>query len=125
MAVAAVEPHERGADLTLVVAGHPLPVVVSGAGEVSSWGRTGLPLGAFKPLDLAEERLSLARGETLVMFTDGCVGEGADSAEVVRPALTGCARAPLPVVTKAVLELASQLSAERPDDAAVVAARPV
>lgn len=125
MAVAAVELKDRGAELTIVVAGHPLPVMVRSSGDVSSAGRTGLPLGAFDPLELVEEQVALGVGDTLVMFTDGCVGEGADSAKVLAPTLSSVAEAPLPELTRAVQEFAAKLHAERPDDSAVLAVRPV
>lgn len=123
MAVAEIQLCGPGARVTVAVAGHPPPLVVGAGGSVCSHGTTGLPLGAFAPLSLVEDHLSLEVGDTLVMFTDGCVGEGADATALLGPGLTGLSRAPLSQVTGAVMSLNIEVQKQHPDDRAVLAAR--
>jgi len=51
-------------------AGH-LPVLAAMGGTVRELGRTGLPLGLFCATAYTSERLQLARGDTLLFYTDG------------------------------------------------------
>jgi len=57
----------------LVNAGHMLPLLRTGAGEVREigMGEAGLPLGVADNTDYQETRLSLAPGGTLLLYTDG------------------------------------------------------
>lgn len=60
-----------GAWLTLVVAGHPLPIVVRRAGWIDVRGQSGSLLGLFAKVDLAEDRVGLGPGDAIVLCTDG------------------------------------------------------
>ena len=51
-------------------AGH-LPVLAATSDTVRELGRTGLPLGVFCSTPYAVERLDLARGDTLLFYSDG------------------------------------------------------
>lgn len=99
---AAVEPAGGQVRLRVAAAGHPLPLVVRCAGELAAVGRTGMPLGLFDDLVLPEDETVLGPGDALVLFTDGCVGEGGDAVKVLGPRLTETAGAPVRVVAKAV-----------------------
>jgi serine phosphatase RsbU (regulator of sigma subunit) len=57
-------------DVVFASAGHPAPIHLSGSGCSSPEPRYGPPLGAFEPNYLTR-RLTLARGDTLVLYTDG------------------------------------------------------
>jgi phosphoserine phosphatase RsbU/P len=60
---------ERGR-VTWSNAGH-LPVLATVAGTVRELGRTGLPLGLFCQTEYTAQSVQLARGDTLLFFTDG------------------------------------------------------
>jgi len=51
-------------------AGHCPPLLVR-AGEITSLAATGLPVGMFCTADYSVSRLTLASGDTLVLYTDG------------------------------------------------------
>jgi sigma-B regulation protein RsbU (phosphoserine phosphatase) len=53
-----------------VNAGH-LPILHLGQTYVRSEGATGVPLGMFSDIHFSINRLSLAPGDALVMYTDG------------------------------------------------------
>jgi len=62
----------RGAELTLAVGGHPLPLLRRGDRPAERVGITGLLLGAVPDYTGAEEvSVVLAPGDTLLLYTDG------------------------------------------------------
>lgn len=63
----------RGGEVVLAAAAHPKPILRRADGRVEEVPlRTGLPLGYGEArAGLADHRLRLAQGETLVLFTDG------------------------------------------------------
>ena len=60
-----------GAWITLAAAGHPLPFVVRRAGWIDLRGQAGSLLGLFGDIDLAEDRVGLGPGDSIVLCTDG------------------------------------------------------
>jgi sigma-B regulation protein RsbU (phosphoserine phosphatase) len=52
-------------------AGHPLPLHVTRGGAVQAVGRGGTVLGVMDELELPETVIDLARGDALVVYTDG------------------------------------------------------
>ena len=64
-------PREHGVSACLTAGGHPLPFVLRAGGEVESVGTPGSLLGIVDPPELAEQRVELAPGDALVLFTDG------------------------------------------------------
>jgi serine phosphatase RsbU (regulator of sigma subunit)/PAS domain-containing protein len=61
----------RGAELTLAVGGHPLPLLKRASG-VERVGKTGILLGAVHDYEPAQDvTVSLAPGDTLLLYTDG------------------------------------------------------
>lgn len=58
-------------DVELAVAGHPLPLLMTPAGEVRAVGRTGTVVGLFADPELHDVRERLTPGDALVLFTDG------------------------------------------------------
>jgi hypothetical protein len=66
--------------LLFVCAGHPYPFLRRGDGTVTELGTGALPLGIRLQLDLEVNEAVIARGDTLLLYTDGVVetldGEG-------------------------------------------------
>lgn len=68
-----LEPLKDGVRFRFSVAGHPLPVVIRASGEVGLVGTPGMLLGAVQGEEFFAytSEVTLLRGDTLVMFTDG------------------------------------------------------
>jgi serine phosphatase RsbU (regulator of sigma subunit)/PAS domain-containing protein len=66
-------PDAEGAKLTICLAGHPAPFHLRADGTVQRIGRHGTALGLFPDPRLIDSKLRLARGEAVVLFTDGLV----------------------------------------------------
>lgn len=120
----------NGLRLTIAVAGHPPPMKVSAAGEVTKVGGRGALLGVWDTVeDLEEEVVDLAPGERLVLYTDGVVEAGAPDAELGEDGLAGLLAATagqtaadtVAAIERAVL---SHTSAPPRDDIAVLVVRP-
>jgi serine phosphatase RsbU (regulator of sigma subunit) len=111
------------APLSLIVAGHPLPLLVRG-GEITAVGETGPLLGAPGKPDWNAAAVELARGDQLVLYTDGvteaCGASGRFGEERLRETI---ASEPDPGSVVASLEsaLASFADGAPEDDAAVLA----
>jgi PAS domain S-box-containing protein len=63
--------HDEGVSACLTAGGHPLPLVLRADGAVETAGRPGSLLGIVDPPELGEQRVELAPGDALVLFTDG------------------------------------------------------
>ncbi|MDP9073061.1 MAG: SpoIIE family protein phosphatase [Actinomycetota bacterium] len=61
----------RGFEATVAAAGHPLPLLRSPDGTVTSAGQCGDLLGLHQTVELAEAHVVLEPGAVLVCFTDG------------------------------------------------------
>src|SRR5262249_12363866 len=59
-----------GGDVELANAGHPLPILLRESGAVTI-PPTSVPIGLFANAPFATERLTLAVGDDLVVYTDG------------------------------------------------------
>jgi serine phosphatase RsbU (regulator of sigma subunit) len=57
--------------MTICLAGHPRPLLLSGRAGVQEVGMPGTMLGAFEDLQLVETPLALAPGDVLLLYTDG------------------------------------------------------
>ena len=68
--------------LTLSVAGHPPPLLLTGDGSVTEVGGRGGLLGVWEEPSLSEEAVELRPGERLVLYTDGVVEVGAPADEL-------------------------------------------
>lgn len=66
-----VLPSDDGADLVVCSAGHPLPFLCKRDGTVATVGAPGTLLGVIDDITLSDVTVHLARGETLVAYTDG------------------------------------------------------
>jgi serine phosphatase RsbU (regulator of sigma subunit)/PAS domain-containing protein len=64
-------PIAEGFDLTIASGGHPLPFIIRADGSVEQPGRPGTLLGIFPDIQVHEHRVSLRRGDQIVLWTDG------------------------------------------------------
>jgi PAS domain S-box-containing protein len=64
------------ARLTVVLAGHPPPLVIGADGAARQIGRCGSLLGVFDPISVTEDHAELDVGETLLLYTDGVPDAG-------------------------------------------------
>jgi sigma-B regulation protein RsbU (phosphoserine phosphatase) len=91
-----LEPGPAGVRVRLSVAGHPLPMLRTADGACTEVGTPGRALGITAEVTYPEVDVDLARGATLVLYTDG-VTEARDTAGVqfdeagLCAALTGAA----------------------------------
>ena len=125
--VAYIEADLTSGDVSMACAGHPPPAVVEpGSPARFAWEGRSLPLDAFGvPRPRPQSSFTLARGGTVVLYTDGLVErrdrplpEGMDGLLAVLDRLAGAGGRP----TKAIVrDLAVQ--EETTDDVCVVAAR--
>jgi PAS domain S-box-containing protein len=109
----------------LSAGGHPLPLVLRAGGAVDAVGSPGSLLGIVDPPELAEDRVELAPGDALVLFTDGVTeadrGAGTDRLPNVLARCAGAGAADI----AAAIEREALAAAGGPvrDDVAVLVAR--
>jgi phosphoserine phosphatase RsbU/P len=115
--------------VTLVNAGHPLPIVLRTDGTVQTVGGHGPALGIFDDARYESQTVVLAPGDLLLLYTDGVTearGERDLFGEVrLREVLAGLAGAPASALVEAVAMSISQFASdsEDRDDTAIVAVR--
>ncbi len=80
VAMAYVTCSDGGATACLVLAGHPQPFVLRSDGTVEQVGKPGTLLGMSAEIPLHETVVELARGDTLLLYTDGIIEAGERSA---------------------------------------------
>jgi GAF domain-containing protein len=73
IAHAMIEPRDGSMRVVLACGGHPLPLLLTAAGEVRSVGAPGTAIGLFDEIEVTEVELELGPGDGLVLFTDGFV----------------------------------------------------
>jgi sigma-B regulation protein RsbU (phosphoserine phosphatase) len=71
MALATLEPTPQGAKVVLSLGGHPRPLLLNAAGEVTEVGVPGHLLGVLDDPELYDSPLLLRAGEALILFSDG------------------------------------------------------
>jgi phosphoserine phosphatase RsbU/P len=109
-------------DALLSNAAHPFPLLVDDRGEVRELGLPSLPLGQGPPREYAEMALTIARGATLLLYSDGLF-EACDTAgraygfDRIRALLAKCARRPAADILSALLEdWRTHAGADAPED---------
>ncbi|HET9443964.1 MAG TPA: PP2C family protein-serine/threonine phosphatase, partial [Acidimicrobiales bacterium] len=113
------------------VAGHPLPFVLRGNGDVEQVGRPGTLLGVVHDVDLSVVTFVLREGDLVVLFTDGLVEARRDGEQFgndrIREVLGRCAgAAPSEVVSALESAVTTFVRGEPRDDMAILAlGRPV
>jgi PAS domain S-box-containing protein len=125
---ASVTPRADGCDVVLSTGGHPLPLVIRATGAIEQPGRPGTLLGIVREPELAEERLTLGSGDTLVLYTDGVIEAGpadhALSPERLADLLRSCGGTHAGAIAEAVEREALAVQSGRlRDDVAVVVLR--
>ncbi len=65
--------HDGHSQITYVNAGHCPPLLVRANGTIEPLAATGTVLGVHEDLDYESETVSLARGDLLVLYTDGLI----------------------------------------------------
>lgn len=109
-------------------AGHPAPLVVRATGEVEEADTRGTLIGAIPEVRAETAELSLAPGETCVLYTDGFtearggpMGDVMFGEERLRRVLTECAGMPAESIVERVQMVAAHwVGKGRHDDMAVV-----
>jgi PAS domain S-box-containing protein len=64
-------PEPDRARLTIALAGHLPPLLVSHSGDATPVGEPGTLLGVIEPIEITESESELLAGETLLLYTDG------------------------------------------------------
>jgi hypothetical protein len=77
--LATIRTGDGGVEVELTSAGHPLPLVLRTDGAVETVGTPGTLVGAIADLELNPERVTLATGDALILFTDGVFEAGSGS----------------------------------------------
>jgi serine phosphatase RsbU (regulator of sigma subunit) len=112
---------------TLASAGHPSPLLLDAAGHASSPPVTGTLLGVLEQIGAHDVELTLNRGDSLILYTDGLTDAGAPSREIALDELHRQLAADAPATPAALVEQLVQLARERSagrlrDDIAILAA---
>ena len=125
-----LEPERSGerARLTVVLGGHPPPLLIDADGAARAIGVPGTLLGVIDPIEIHEAEAELSMGETLLLYTDG-LPEADRSSQAPIEALLGEPKREWPQAALAgVLEQIAQGAVARADghprdDIALLAAR--
>jgi serine phosphatase RsbU (regulator of sigma subunit) len=135
-------PHSRFATLVLASArrlgdtvrlrvssaGHPVPLVIRSDGRVEQARTRGTLIGVLPEVTTTTDTVTLDRGESLVLFSDGIVearggplGDALFGEDRLRAALSACVGMPAEAIVEHVQMLTSQwVGGRRHDDMAVV-----
>jgi serine phosphatase RsbU (regulator of sigma subunit) len=121
--------HGGAVRLRLTSAGHLPPLIVRANGQVEEAETAGTLIGVLPEVDASTAELTLAPGETCLLYTDGItearggpLGDGMFGEERLRRALAECGGMPAEAVVERVQLLATQWVGRNPhDDMAVLA----
>ncbi|MDQ2791645.1 MAG: SpoIIE family protein phosphatase [Actinomycetota bacterium] len=132
MVLGALQPTPVGCRLILATGGHPAPMVLSASGAVNDVGLLGTVVGILPDARFGRTSITLARGETCVLYSDGATEAGrgyGDNQEQFGPArLAACLRdcagmTAQAVATRVEHTVHSWLGRNDGDDLAVLAVR--
>ncbi len=106
--------------LTWVSAGHP-PLMVRRNGSVDDFGATGRPIGLLSDQNYESEKASLAKGDTVLLYTDGLLEAGGinGSEEFGLDRIRACLAAdgdPRDVIERLTTVLAGHIDGGEPED---------
>lgn len=115
-------------DLKLTSGGHPSPLIIRSDGTVEEADTNGTLVGALPDITASTAEVSLAPGESCVLYTDGIteakggpMGDTLFGEDRLKRALAGCAGMPAEGIVEHVQMLAAQWLGNRShDDMAVV-----
>jgi len=103
------------ARLTVSLAGHHPPLLVSPDGQARQIGQTGTLLGVIEPISVTETQAALHPGETLLLYTDGVPDAGRSGRQLGEHGLLElCTQAPR-LTLAGLLERIEQAARERAD----------
>ncbi|HVF07892.1 MAG TPA: SpoIIE family protein phosphatase, partial [Actinomycetota bacterium] len=95
-AYARLEPGEGHARMTISCGGHPPAMIVRASGKVDVTSATGTLVGILPEAEFTDERIDLAAGDAVVLYTDGVVearrGEDIFGEDRLRDLLATCTR---------------------------------
>jgi PAS domain S-box-containing protein len=118
----------QGDQLRVASGGHPLPLILRRGGSVETAGSPGALIGVLADPAVHDDTVSLATGDTVVLYTDGVTdahGEhgrfGADRLAAVLEMLVGLP--PAQIVDRIDRAVAAYRSGDPTDDSAIVAFR--
>ncbi|MFI7315855.1 SpoIIE family protein phosphatase [Streptomyces venezuelae] len=116
-----IVPYEGGVRVTLACAGHPLPLVMSAAGEVREAATPQMLLGVVDDETYTSESFDLRSGETLLCVTDGVTERRTgrrqfDDGDGLAKALSSCAGLDAQLVAERIRRLVHEFSERPPDD---------
>ncbi|MFD3325009.1 PP2C family protein-serine/threonine phosphatase [Streptomyces sp. NPDC058701] len=128
MVLASAARDGNGVRLRLTSAGHPAPLILRSDGRVEEARTQGTLVGALPDITAGTVAMTLAPGESCVLYTDGItearggpMGGAMFGEDRLRRALSECAGMPAEAVVERVQMLASQwVGTGRHDDMAVV-----
>ncbi|MFJ5844938.1 MULTISPECIES: PP2C family protein-serine/threonine phosphatase [unclassified Streptomyces] len=128
LVLASAERRGSEVDLKLTSGGHPAPLIIRANGDVEEADTAGALIGAMPDIFARTAAVSLAPGESCVLYTDGIteakggpMGGDLFGEERLKRALTGCVGMPAEGIAEHVEMLAAQwLGGRRHDDMAVV-----
>jgi serine phosphatase RsbU (regulator of sigma subunit) len=116
--------------LTVTLAGHPPPLLISRSGEATQIGRPGTLLGVIDPIEIRESEAELHPGQTLLLYTDGVTEAGRPQRQLGEQGLLDLCRQAPRLALPALLEHIEHAALERAegglrDDIALLALRRV
>jgi serine phosphatase RsbU (regulator of sigma subunit) len=122
---ALLRPSGPGVEVSLVSAGHPLPLRIGADGAVASVGRYDVVLGAVDEGEWEESVVGIAPGDTLLFYTDGVTdtlgdGERYGEERLLQTAGAGPNRAD-ELIARLETSLAEFEASDRSDDRAMLA----
>ena len=71
LCIGSLRPGPEGVEISIVVAGHPPPLIARASGAIEAVDSTAPLIGVLDAIEATETRVHLARGETMVLYTDG------------------------------------------------------
>ncbi|MFN2609995.1 MAG: SpoIIE family protein phosphatase [Actinomycetota bacterium] len=124
-AFARLDPIDNGAFLTIVLGGHPQPLVRRLDGRVESVGEPGTLLGLFEATTITEQFVTLGPGDAIMFYTDG-VTEASSNGDIysdsrLKAVLEGCLETTAQAIADRIAESVRDFSSGNArDDVAVL-----
>jgi phosphoserine phosphatase RsbU/P len=126
--VARITPADHVTRVCFAIAGHPPPVVLRADGRTELPGEAGTLLGIFADPDIVDCEVELARGEAIVLYTDGVTEAGRPVTLLGEEGLARALSAARPATAAEAVDVAEAVAIEAQDgpvrdDIALVAVR--
>jgi serine phosphatase RsbU (regulator of sigma subunit) len=117
---------DGGTELAIASAGHPLPLLLHGDGQLEQVGEPGTLLGVVPDIELHPVIVDLQPGDTLVFYTDGVTEARTDTGDMfgmdgLRSAVQACVGCDAAEVAERIESSLTDANVDRPrDDIAIV-----